>query len=65
MMCGKKPIEEVPVVDFNAYSLGVRKKEVNEQDYKKLAVDLHAAFSTIGFVYLKNHGIPQEHVSLV
>ena len=38
-----------------------------DQDHSKeidrVAAELDYAFSTIGFVYLKNHGIPQNMVS--
>ena len=58
------PVEKVPVVDFSAYSLNIEREEVDVQAYQALAVDLHRAFSTIGFVYLQNHGIPGEQVDL-
>ena len=37
----------------------------NDESIKELADQIHQAFSTIGFVYLKNHGIPQELVSTI
>lgn len=53
----------IPVVDFSAMSLQ-NKDRLNESNeaVKALADQLYHAFSTIGFVYLKNHGIPQEMV---
>ena len=58
-------ISGIPVVDFSAMSLK-NKDTLNEKDeaIKDLANQIYHAFSTIGFVYLKNHGIPQEVVSL-
>lgn len=58
-------ISGIPVVDFSAMSLK-NKDALNENDeaIKDLANQIYQAFSTIGFVYLKNHGIPQEVVSL-
>ena len=55
---------EIPIVDFNAMSLEHEDplKESFEA-VKILADQVFQAFSTIGFVYLKNHGIPQETVS--
>ena len=57
-------ISGIPVVDFSAMSLqnesSVRE---NSDAVKQLAEHVHQAFSTIGFVYLKNHGIPQEKVA--
>jgi len=41
----------------NADPLNENKEAVNI-----VADQLYRAFSTIGFVYLKNHGIPQETV---
>ena len=35
----------------------------NNANVKDLADQVYQAFSTNGFVYLKNHGIPQELVS--
>ena len=57
-------ISGIPVVDFSAMSL--RNKDPlseNSEDIKILADQVYHAFSTSGFVYLKNHGIPQEMVS--
>ena len=53
----------IPVVDFSAMGLQ-NKDSLNESSeaVKALADQLYHAFSTIGFVYLKNHGIPQEMV---
>ena len=55
---------EIPIVDFSAMSLEHEDplKESFEA-VKILADQVFQAFSTIGFVYLKNHGIPQETVS--
>ena len=54
----------IPVIDFGQMSL--EKKEVNdcssELSLQRLADEIYYAFSTVGFVYLENHGIPQEKV---
>lgn len=46
----------VPIVDFGPFYAGdnAAKKAVAEQ--------LDEALHTVGFVYLKNHGVPQEKV---
>ena len=54
----------VPVVDFSQVSL----EKAAEDCFSKLSLQeltgkIHQAFSTVGFVYLKNHGIPQEKVN--
>ena len=57
------PRDRIPVVDFSA--MGLQNKDPlkeNNQAIKELADQLYQAFSKIGFVYLKNHGIPQEMV---
>ena len=55
---------EIPVVDFSAMSLeNTDHLNKNSPAIKTLADQLYQAFSTIGFVYLKNHGIPQKEVS--
>ena len=57
----------IPVVDFSA--MGLQNKNQpwaeNSNAVKDLAEKLYNAFSTVGFVYLKNHGIPQEMVRFV
>lgn len=59
-------ISGIPVVDFSAMSLTNKEPlRENDESIKKLADQIHQAFSTIGFVYLKNHGIPQELVSTI
>ena len=54
----------IPVVDFSQMSL---EKGTDHEDYapesiQQLADEIHRAFSTVAFVYLKNHGIPQQKV---
>lgn len=59
----KMAVDGIPVVDFSAMSLE-NKNPLNEDDatIRDLADQVYQAFSTIGFVYLRNHGIPQEMV---
>ena len=54
----------IPVVDFSAMGLQNNNQPwaENSNAVKDLAEKLYNAFSTVGFVYLKNHGIPQEMV---
>ena len=57
-------VDGIPVVDFSAMSLENKDPlSKNNETIKDLADQVYQAFSTIGFVYLKNHGIPQEMVS--
>lgn len=60
----KMAVEGIPVVDFSVMSLE-NKNPLSEDDpaIRDLADQVYQAFSTIGFVYLKNHGIAQEMVS--
>ncbi|XP_078694051.1 uncharacterized protein LOC144923418 isoform X4 [Branchiostoma floridae x Branchiostoma belcheri] len=51
----------IPIVDFSPYSL--LKGAVDEDQLQPLATRLVQAFSTVGFVYLRNHGIPAALVS--
>ena len=57
-------VDGIPLVDFSAMSLE-NKNPLSEDDptIRDLADQVYQAFSTIGFVYLRNHGIPQEMVS--
>ena len=57
-------VNGIPVVDFS--TMGLQNQDPlseNSEAVKELADQIYHAFSTIGFVYLKNHGIPQEMVS--
>jgi len=59
-------VTNIPIVDFSAMSLEHKDPlKENIQAVKILAQQVHQAFSTIGFVYLKNHGIPQKTVDSV
>ena len=59
-----RKMDGIPVVDFSAMSLENKNPlSDNGEAIIDLADQVYQAFSTIGFVYLKNHGIPQEMVS--
>ncbi|XP_078667283.1 uncharacterized protein LOC144909105 [Branchiostoma floridae x Branchiostoma belcheri] len=53
--------EKLPVIDFSAYSLQNETKD--DDELQCLATQLVQAFSTEGFVYLRNHGIPNTLIS--
>ena len=54
---------QIPVVDFSAMSLENEDPlNENKQAVKIVADQLYSAFSTIGFAYLQNHGIPEQMV---
>jgi isopenicillin N synthase-like dioxygenase len=48
---------EIPVVDFAKAMNGTREEREN------IAQSLDDAFRNVGFVYLKNHGVPPEMVN--
>jgi isopenicillin N synthase-like dioxygenase len=48
---------EIPVVDFAKTMNGTREEREN------IAQSLDDAFRNVGFVYLKNHGVPPEMVN--
>ncbi|KAK6169474.1 hypothetical protein SNE40_020522 [Patella caerulea] len=53
----------IPVIDFQHYGLQVENTQtVTDEDLKQLGEEIHEAFRTIGFCYIKNHGIPQEMI---
>ncbi|XP_064169757.1 uncharacterized protein si:dkey-10o6.2 [Anguilla rostrata] len=54
----------LPVVDFDAYRLGVD-VDVADEKLDVLAKELKTAFTDVGFVYLKNNGISQEEVDAI
>ena len=44
----------IPIVDFGAFIDGSKKQEVADA--------MLDSFKTYGFVYLKNHGLPQDKI---
>jgi len=58
-------ISGIPVVDFTALSIkNITRPSANNSDVQALAKKIYHAFSTVGFVYLVNHGISEDEVSL-
>ena len=62
-MSAVEHVSGIPVVDFGAMSLehDIR-PNTDSQAVQTLSKQIYSAFSTIGFVYLKNHGIHQQKV---
>ena len=54
---------KIPVVDIAPYSVSVPADRADSKEIRQLADEICKAFTTVGFVYLKNHGIPQKVVS--
>ena len=46
----------IPVVSFSNFLTG------NREDQEEVAKQVYNAFSTVGFIYLKDYGIPQTRV---
>lgn len=56
-------LTDIPIVDFSAMSLDNKDPlSENGQAIRIVANEVYRAFSTTGFVYLKNHGISKEAV---
>ncbi|XP_061170418.1 uncharacterized protein LOC133179710 [Saccostrea echinata] len=53
----------IPVVDLAPYTLSVTEEQVDTCTLRKLADEICHAFQDVGFVYLKNHGIPQQLIN--
>lgn len=53
-------MDTIPIVDFGPLE-GAADDPSCEALYR-LADEMYQAFSTVGFVYIKNHGISQEKV---
>jgi isopenicillin N synthase-like dioxygenase len=47
---------DIAVVSFDRFING------DDRDKRAVAKELYEAFSTVGWVYLKDHGIPQSRV---
>ncbi|XP_072544597.1 uncharacterized protein [Salminus brasiliensis] len=57
-------MEGIPVVDFCRFGLGAD-TEASEQELLELCEEVRAAFTGVGFVYLKNTGIEDHEVQQV
>lgn len=55
-------VSGIPVVDFAALSVDHETISASDERVQAIARQIHEAFSTVGFVYLKNHGITQAKV---
>jgi len=55
-------MERLPVVDFSCLSLEKEDASLQAEDLSGVAGELMKAFTTIGFVYLTNHGVDKEQV---
>ena len=59
-----KNVSGIPVVDFSAMNvLRQTRPDINDRSVVALTQQIYDALSTVGFVYLKNHGIPDEKVT--
>ena len=54
--------EHIPIVDIDSVRLTLPWNEVAKNTLQPLADELCHNLKTVGFVYLKNHGISQEKV---
>ena len=50
---------EIPIVSFAPFLSG------SKAEQEAVAQQVYDAFSTVGFIYLKDHGIPQSEVEAV
>lgn len=56
----------IPIIDFGQVCTEPAHNDCfSENNMQQLAEELLKAFSTVGFAYIKNHGIPSEKVDLV
>jgi isopenicillin N synthase-like dioxygenase len=47
---------DIPIVDFAGFLNG------DKEDQQRVAREIDNAFRSVGFVYLKNHGVKKEMV---
>ena len=52
----------IPVVDLDEFNITKNPEDVSQQVQHQLAADICDAFTTVGFVCLRNHGILPEKV---
>ena len=53
----------IPVIDIHSVNINISDEDIKADELDRVAAKIVDAFSTIGFVYLKNHGISQQLVS--
>ncbi|EDO30885.1 predicted protein [Nematostella vectensis] len=55
-----EPQSAIPIVDFSVF--GVHKDNIDDtsEEAHNLGAEILRAFSSVGFVYLRNHGIPES-----
>ena len=54
----------IPIIDLSAMCLGKTAESSTALEIRQLADEIYKAFCTVGFVYIKNHGIPREKVRI-
>lgn len=54
----------IPIIDLSAMCLGKTAESSTALEIRQLADEIYSAFCTVGFVYIKNHGIPREKVRI-
>nr|XP_045614834.1 2-oxoglutarate-Fe(II) type oxidoreductase ppzD-like [Procambarus clarkii]XP_045614835.1 2-oxoglutarate-Fe(II) type oxidoreductase ppzD-like [Procambarus clarkii]XP_045614837.1 2-oxoglutarate-Fe(II) type oxidoreductase ppzD-like [Procambarus clarkii] len=54
--------KKISVVDLGQLGLG-RETEPSQEEWQRVAQQLHQAFTDIGCAYLTNHGVPDDQVS--
>ena len=52
----------IPIVDLEQFNICKEPEDVGDDVQRQLAAQIIDAFSTVGFVGLKNYGIPQDKV---
>lgn len=63
MFAAMETVSGIPVVDFAAMSVDHETlPPPSDESVQNIARKIHEAFSTVGFVYLRNHGITQDKV---
>ena len=56
----------IPVLDFSCLSLEHKDPpSPSDEEFQSLAKQIYDAFSTVGFAYLKNHGLLSEQVGRI
>ena len=52
---------EIPIIDFSPFHVGENFDET-KPEINNLAQEIYDAFTSVGFMYIKNHGIPESQV---
>ena len=56
---------DIPIINFTKLNLNIREEDICQKDVEDLADQVYSALSTVGFLYLENHGLQESKVGIL